>query len=192
MNVETGLKWMTLFDEKIQANKALLIELDTPIGDSDHGSNMSRGMTHVMEALNKDTPGTFADLLKTVAMQLLSKVGGASGPLYGSAFLGMAKAAQQNLPISELVREGLAGIQKRGKAETGEKTMVDVWALMVEALDEGGLTSDAVKAAVESTKDMKATKGRASYVGERSIGHIDPGSYSSGLLFEALLEAGGI
>lgn len=190
MNSQKGLKWMELFNQKVQDNKALLIELDTPIGDSDHGSNMSRGMQHVMDALNSQTPETFADLLKVVAMQLISKVGGASGPLYGSAFLGMSKAAQQDTSIAEVVKEGLAGIQKRGKAERGEKTMVDVWGPVADALAENSLTEEAIKAAVTATKDIKASKGRASYVGDRSIGHIDPGSYSSGLLFEAMLEAG--
>lgn len=190
MDVQTGLKWMELFNEKIQAHKALLIELDTPIGDSDHGSNMARGMQHVTEALAAKEPESLADLFKTVAMQLLSKVGGASGPLYGSAFLNISKAAEQEADIAEQVKEGLAGIQKRGKANLGEKTMVDVWAAVAEALAEDTLTTDSIKGFVEATKDIKATKGRASYVGERSIGHIDPGSYSSGLLFEAMLEAG--
>lgn len=190
MDVQTGLKWMELFNEKIQANKALLIELDTPIGDSDHGSNMARGMDHVKQTLDAKEPDSVPDLFKTVAMQLLSKVGGASGPLYGSAFLGMSKAAQQEASIAQQVREGLAGIQKRGKADVGEKTMVDVWASVADALDDNSLTQEAIKTFVEATKDIKATKGRASYVGERSIGHIDPGSYSSGLLFEAMLEAG--
>lgn len=190
MDLQTSIKWMELFNEKVQANKALLIELDTPIGDSDHGSNMSRGMQHVIEALEAKAPESAADLLKTVAMQLLSKVGGASGPLYGSAFLNMSKAEQQGLSIAEVVKEGLAGIQKRGKAEVGEKTMVDVWSPVVADLEANSLTVESVKAAVEATKDTKATKGRASYVGDRSIGHIDPGSYSSGLLFEAMIEAG--
>lgn len=190
MDSQKGLKWMEIFNQKIQENKELLIELDTPIGDSDHGSNMSRGMQHGIDALANQTPETFADLLKVVAMQLISKVGGASGPLYGSAFLAMSKAAQEDASIGELVKEGLAGIQKRGKAERGEKTMVDVWGPVADALTEDALTEDVVKEAVEATKDIKATKGRASYVGERSIGHIDPGSYSSGLLFEAMLEAG--
>lgn len=181
---------MELFNEKIQANKALLIELDTPIGDSDHGSNMARGMQHVREALEAKKPESVPDLFKTVAMQLLSKVGGASGPLYGSAFLGLSKAAQQDANIADQVKEGLVGIQKRGKAVVGEKTMVDVWAAVADALAEHSLTSESVKEFVEASKDIKATKGRASYVGERSIGHIDPGSYSSGLLFEAMLEAG--
>lgn len=190
MDLQTSIKWMELFNEKVQANKALLIELDTPIGDSDHGSNMSRGMQHVIEALEAKAPESAADLLKTVAMQLLSKVGGASGPLYGSAFLNMSKAEHQGLSIAEVVKEGLAGIQKRGKAEVGEKTIVDVWSPVVADLEANSLTVESVKAAVEATKDTKATKGRASYVGDRSIGHIDPGSYSSGLLFEAMIEAG--
>lgn len=190
MELQAALKWMALFNDKIQENKALLIELDTPIGDSDHGSNMARGMQHVTDALAAKEPVDVAELFKTVAMQLLSKVGGASGPLYGSAFLGLSKAAQQGASLVDQVNEGLAGIQKRGKAEVGEKTMVDVWSAVANALAEDNLTVEAVKGFVEATKDIKATKGRASYVGDRSIGHIDPGSYSSGLLFEAMMEAG--
>ena len=121
-------------------------------------------------------------------MQLISKVGGASGPLYGSAFMGMAKAEKDGKDLSEVIQAGLDMIQKRGKAVPGEKTMVDVWSGIPASLQAGDLTREKIGSLVEATKDLKATKGRASYVGERSIGHIDPGSASSGLLFEALLE----
>ena len=121
-------------------------------------------------------------------MQLISKVGGASGPLYGSAFMGMAKAEKDDKDLSEVIQAGLDMIQKRGKAVPGEKTMVDVWSGIPVSLQSGDLTHEKIGSLVEATKDLKATKGRASYVGERSIGHIDPGSASSGLLFEALLE----
>lgn len=149
---------------------------------------MARGMAAVMENLNGKDFDKASDVYKVVAMQLVSKVGGASGPLYGSAFMGMAKLAK-DVSVVELLTEGLAMIQKRGKAEKGEKTMVDVWIAVIEALKKNQLTNDVIWSAVEATKDIAATKGRASYVGERSIGHIDPGSYSSGLLFEAMLEA---
>ena len=121
-------------------------------------------------------------------MQLLGKVGGASGPLYGSAFMGLSKASEDS-SLADALQAGLDMIQKRGKAEKGEKTMVDVWIPVIEALKNDGLTKDVVEEAVLATKDIQATKGRASYVGERSVGHIDPGSFSSGLLFEAMLEA---
>ncbi|WP_049476183.1 dihydroxyacetone kinase subunit DhaL [Streptococcus constellatus] len=192
MDAELAKKWMLLFNEKIQANKDYLSELDTPIGDGDHGGNMARGMTAVVENLEGKDFANSAEVFQVVSMQLLSKVGGASGPLYGSAFMGIMKAEKEGTSLVDAVQAGLDMIQKRGKANVGEKTMVDVWDGVVEAIRREELTKETIRALVESTKDMKATKGRASYVGERSIGHIDPGSYSSGLLFEALLEAEGL
>ncbi|AWN61130.1 dihydroxyacetone kinase subunit DhaL [Streptococcus sobrinus] len=191
MDIKIAKAWMTSFNDKIQENKDYLSELDTPIGDGDHGSNMARGMAAVMGALDQSEPATTADLFKLVSMQLLSKVGGASGPLYGSAFMGMTKAEQAGVDLPGLIEAGLEMIQKRGKATTNEKTMVDVWAGVLDALKENKLNAAIIDQLVQATKDMKATKGRASYVGERSIGHIDPGSSSSGLLFKALLEVGG-
>ena len=190
MTVDKVLDWMRLFNDKIQANKDYLSELDTPIGDGDHGGNMARGMAAVMENLDGKTFASEADIFKVVSMQLVSKVGGASGPLYGSAFMGMTKSAQAGSSLVEQLEAGLEMIQKRGKAEVGEKTMVDVWVPVIAALKEGNVTAELIRETVEATKDIQATKGRASYVGERSIGHLDPGSYSSGLLFEAMLEAG--
>ena len=192
MDAELAKKWMLLFNEKIQANKDYLSELDTPIGDGDHGGNMARGMAAVVENLEGKDFTNSAEVFQVVSMQLLSKVGGASGPLYGSAFMGIMKAEKEGTSLVDAVQAGLDMIQKRGKASVGEKTMVDVWAGVVEAIRREELTKETIRALVESTKDMKAMKGRASYVGERSIGHIDPGSYSSGLLFEALLEAEGL
>lgn len=191
MDVTNAKKWMINFNAKIQENKDYLSELDTPIGDGDHGGNMARGMAAVVNMMDKSELATTADVFKLVSMQLLSKVGGASGPLYGSAFMGMTKAEQAGTDLAGLVEAGLDMIQKRGKATTNEKTMVDVWAGVLTAIKEGGLNEDTIDQLVQATKDMKATKGRASYVRERSIGHIDPGSYSSGLLFKALLEIGG-
>ena len=191
MDIKIAKAWMTSFNDKIQENKDYLSELDTPIGDGDHGSNMARGMAAVMEALDQSEPATTADLFKLVSMQLLSKVGGASGPLYGSAFIGMTKAEQAGVNLPGLIEAGLEMIQKRGKATTNEKTMVDVWAGVLDALKENKLNAAVIDQLVQASKDMKAIKGRASYVGERSIGHIDPGSSSSGLLFKALLEVGG-
>ncbi|GAA0059982.1 UNVERIFIED_CONTAM: dihydroxyacetone kinase subunit L [Streptococcus canis] len=188
MQAQDAIKWMTLFNEKIQVNKDYLSQLDTPIGDGDHGGNMARGMTAVMENLDGKEFASAKEVFKVVAMQLLGKVGGASGPLYGSAFMGLSKASEDS-NLADALQAGLDMIQKRGKAEVGEKTMVDVWTPVIEALKNDGLTKDVVEGAVLATKDIQATKGRASYVGERSVGHIDPGSFSSGLLFEAMLEA---
>ena len=188
MDAARAKKWMQLFNEKIQEQKAYLSDLDTPIGDGDHGGNMARGMAAAVESLAAKDFASAAEVFQAVSMQLISKVGGASGPLYGSAFMGMAKAEKAGKDLSEVIQAGLDMIQKRGKAVPGEKTMVDVWSGIPLSLQSGDLTHEKIGSLVEATKDLKATKGRASYVGERSIGHIDPGSASSGLLFEALLE----
>ncbi|MDO4814281.1 MAG: dihydroxyacetone kinase subunit DhaL [Gemella sp.] len=189
MNVQDAIKWMNLFNEKIQANKDYLSELDTPIGDGDHGGNMARGMAAVVEELKAKEFTKTSDVFKVVGMQLLSKVGGASGPLYGSAFVGLSKAIDEKT-FAESAQEALDMIVKRGKANQGEKTMVDVWTPIIKDLEEKALDLEKIKSYVEATKDTAATKGRASYVGERSLGHIDPGSQSTGYLFEALLESG--
>ena len=188
MDAARAKKWMQLFNEKIQDQKAYLSDLDTPIGDGDHGANMARGMSAAVESLAAKDFASAAEVFQAVSMQLISKVGGASGPLYGSAFMGMAKVEKDGKDLSEVIQAGLDMIQKRGKAVPGEKTMVDVWSEIPVSLQSGDLTHEKIGSLVEATKDLKATKGRASYVGERSIGHIDPGSASSGLLFAALLE----
>ena len=189
MEVKDAILWMKLFHEKIQEQKDYLSELDTPIGDGDHGGNMSRGMAAVVEDLSSKDYASASALFKAVGMQLLSKVGGASGPLYGSAFVGMSKGIESGNLVDAL-QAGLDMIVKRGKAAPGEKTMVDVWTPVIEDVKNGRLTEESINHYVEATEGLLATKGRASYVGERSIGHIDPGSYSSGLLFKAMLEAG--
>ena len=189
MDKTVAVKWMTLFNQKVQEEKDYLSELDGPIGDGDHGANLARGMAAALEALNSTEPQSAAEAFKAVSMALISKVGGASGPLYGSAFMGMMKAEQAGQDLAGVLEAGLDMIVKRGHAQVGEKTMVDVWSPVVEAVKKDQLTNDFIEQAVLSTKDIVATKGRASYVGERSIGHIDPGSQSSGLLFKALLEA---
>lgn len=183
-------QWMKLFAEKIEANKAYLSDLDTPIGDGDHGNNMARGMAAVQEAFKSKNPTDVTSALKLVAMSLISKVGGAAGPLYGTAFLEMAKLSTSTNDLGLLTEAAINGIKKRGGANAGDKTMVDVWLVAVPALKENSLTAKQIEEAVQSTKDMEAKKGRASYLGERSIGHLDPGSVSSGYLFQALLEAG--
>ncbi|QHF55395.1 MULTISPECIES: dihydroxyacetone kinase subunit DhaL [Streptococcus] len=188
METKTALLWMEKFNEKIQANKDYLSELDSPIGDGDHGGNMARGMAAVMQELSVKEYETADQVFKVVAMQLLSKVGGASGPLYGSAFMGITKACQTGASLADTLQAGLEMIQKRGKVELGEKTMVDIWIPVISALQAENLSLNVIQEAVEGTRNIIATKGRASYVGERSIGHIDPGSFSSGLLFEAMLE----
>lgn len=191
MDKIVAVKWMQVFNQKVEAEKDHLSELDGPIGDGDHGANLARGMAAAVEAINTSDPQSTADVLKTVSMALISKVGGASGPLYGSAFMGMMKAEQAGQDLAGVLEAGADMIEKRGHAQVGEKTMIDVWRPVIEAVKRDQLTNEVIDQAVLSTKDVVATKGRASYVGERSIGHIDPGSYSSGLLFKALLEAEG-
>jgi phosphoenolpyruvate---glycerone phosphotransferase subunit DhaL len=194
--------WLRRFRDLVIKNKVELTELDSAIGDADHGINMARGMDAVMQKLDGTHPAGADDLLKTVAMTLLSSVGGASGPLYGTFFLRFGKAAGSSneldlAGLASALRAGLAGIVERGKAETGEKTMVDALSPALDELDavinKGGdlaaavtAARDAAAAGRDATLPLVARKGRASYLGERSAGHIDPGAASMSLLFDAL------
>lgn len=182
-------KWLRLFAKKVESNKLYLSELDAAIGDGDHGNNMARGVRAVEEGFNLKTPQDLTSALKLTAMAFISKVGGASGPLYGTAFLEMAKASSKTDDLSELLEAALAGIKKRGGATADDKTMVDVWEKVLPTIKDGSISEDGIEEAVEATKDMQAKKGRASYLGERSIGHLDPGAVSSGYLFNSLLKA---
>lgn len=190
MNVENVKKWLILFTDKVNEEKAYLSDLDGAIGDGDHGMNMARGTAEMVKALDEKNPETTSDTFKVAGMTLVSKVGGASGPLYGSAFIGMAKAAKDSDDIITILKAGLEGIQKRGKAEVGEKTMIDTWSPVIDALENNQLTGELIDEIVQKTKDIQTTKGRASYLGERSLGHLDPGAVSSGYLFKAMLESG--
>lgn len=182
--------------DEIIANKDYLTDLDRSIGDADHGVNMAKGFGFTKEALEADFDD-YKTLFNKVATTLLSKVGGASGPLYGSFFMKFAASVKD---IEELTRDelnkaftaGVDGVKQRGKAEVGDKTMVDVLEPVAEALNAGKSFDEVVQIAEESmekTKDIKAKKGRASYVGERSIGHIDPGAASSYILVKETLGA---
>lgn len=192
VEIESLKKWIELYGEKVTENKEHLNQLDSDIGDGDHGSNLTRGAAAVKEKVSESEYDNLSDFFKDVGMTLVSKVGGASGPLYGSAFISMAKQAKESDDLAALLEAGLDGIQKRGKAEAGEKTMVDEWIPVVAALKENKLTDEVIEDSLQKTKDMKATKGRASYLGDRSIGHIDPGAQSSAYLFKSLLEAGAV
>ncbi|EGP3414370.1 dihydroxyacetone kinase subunit L [Listeria monocytogenes] len=187
-----ALRWLNDFGERVQENKQLLSDLDQAIGDGDHGINMARGLGELKKAFTEKEPADLKDVFKTAGMTMVSKVGGASGPLYGTAFLNMSKAVDADtidaVGLTKVIEAGLEGIEKRGKSHAGEKTMIDVWEPVVHALHQEDLTDDVVDAALQKTKDLKATKGRASYLGERSIGHLDPGAYSSALLFLAMLQ----
>ncbi|MGG0717102.1 dihydroxyacetone kinase subunit DhaL [Robertmurraya massiliosenegalensis] len=196
--VQQVLNWLEKTNEKIQRNKEYLTSLDQAIGDGDHGINMSRGFQEVMSKTSATSYNSVSDLLKDVAMTLLSKVGGASGPLYGTAFLKMSMAVKGKEPIDkqaleDALEEALNGILQRGKAQLGDKTLVDVWTPVVNFLKEhtgieGHQLEEVAKNAMESTKEVMAKKGRAAYLKERSIGHLDPGSVSSYYLFASLAE----
>ncbi|EGP5640899.1 dihydroxyacetone kinase subunit DhaL [Enterococcus sp. C43] len=177
-----------------QNHKGYLSDLDTPIGDGDHGNNMGRGVSAFEDAFKKEEPTTISDTFKVLSMAMISKVGGASGPLYGSAFMNMMKATKDvdvinsQEQLGKIIEEGTNGIQARGKAEAEDKTMLDVWLPVTEALKNNQLTADVIENAKEHTKNLVEKKGRASYLGERAIGHIDPGAASSAILFQTLLD----
>ena len=188
--------------EVIQANKDFLTELDMPIGDSDHGINLARGFGAVVAKLPTLEGKDAGTILKTVGMTLVSTVGGASGPLYGTAFMkaGAKMAGKQALSMDDLLvclHEAVEGIKMRGKATTGEQTMLDAMVPALEAMKAASGTPaevlaaglKAAEAGVEATKDMIATKGRASYLGERSLGHQDPGATSFTLIFGVIAKA---
>jgi phosphoenolpyruvate---glycerone phosphotransferase subunit DhaL len=184
--------WLKAWADQVKTEKDYISDLDNAIGDGDHGFNMSKGLTAYLDARAVKPAETISDEFKMLGMTMLSKVGGASGPLFGSAFLSMSKdtAGKDELTLDDvitLLSNALEAIQKRGKATVGEKTMIDVWHPAIELLKNNELTMDAIDGLVNATIPMMATKGRAAYLGERSIGHIDPGSYSSGLMLKHLL-----
>lgn len=185
-------KWIEAFGDQIIAQKEYITELDAPIGDSDHGMNMARGLEAYRAAIAKAPAKTPAEVFQKLAMAMLSKVGGSSGPLYGSAFLALytalkGKAEVTDEDFAQAVAKATLAIESRGRSKEGEKTMDDVWGPVSRALAAKDLTVEKVDAFVNATAPLKATKGRASYVGDRSIGHVDPGSYSSGLFFKTFL-----
>ena len=199
-------RWIELAAADIAEQRDYLVDLDRAIGDGDHGENMDRGFTAALEALGQGQPGSVAEVLKTVAKTLMSTVGGAAGPLYGTAFLRASKAAGDGeldgAGAAAVIAGALEGIQARGKATTGEKTMVDAWTPALEAARaaaESGSDATAVfeaaataaEAGAAATEPMRATKGRASYLGERSIGHLDPGAVSTSLILRAAARAAG-
>ncbi|MDZ7957639.1 MAG: dihydroxyacetone kinase subunit DhaL [Aulosira sp. DedQUE10] len=197
------LQWLHAFANEIEQNKAYLTELDAAIGDADHGINMDRGFKKVVTQLPTVADQDIGSILKTVSMTLISSVGGASGPLYGTWFLRASTdvALKQELTEQDLLvllQAGLNGVLQRGKAQLGDKTMVDVLspavAAFAQAVGEGGDAVTALQQAVaaaeqglQATTPMLAKKGRASYLGERSIGHQDPGATSAYLMLKCLL-----
>ena len=204
MTNEDTLRWLEHVADVLRENAAYLTQLDSAIGDADHGTNMARGFKAVRDKFPTMAAMDMAAQLKTVGTTLVSTVGGASGPLYGTAFLraGTAITGKQELAAADVVamlEAFLGGIVARGKAQLNEKTMVDALTPAVsaakQALNEGAtlkeITTRATQAAEEGMKatiPMLATKGRASYLGERSIGHQDPGATSSWLILRSLSE----
>jgi dihydroxyacetone kinase-like protein len=191
--------WLAEFARLVAEQRSELCELDAAIGDGDHGTNMDRGMQAVLASMDGAAGDAVDDLIKRAGMTLVSTVGGASGPLYGTFFLRFAASAG---PVTEIdstqfaaaMRAGLDGVVARGRAEPEDKTMFDALAPAVQSLEAGaaGPLSDALAAAADAadkgrdaTIEMLARKGRASYLGERSIGHQDPGATSAALLLRA-------
>lgn len=213
LDVAWAQRWARESAAAVSAARDELVELDRQIGDGDHGENLNRGFQAVVAKLDSldaagGQPRLVSDVLKTVATTLMSSVGGASGPLYGTAFLRAAKVSGLEVldahAVVALLEGALEGITARGKAAPGEKTMVDAWGPAVDAAvaaADGGATpvevlraaADAAATGATSTTGLEATKGRASYLGERSIGHEDPGAASSALILQAaVLAAGGV
>ncbi len=189
------------FARTVAEHRDLLTELDTAVGDGDHGINLDRGLRAAVEALSTDRPGNPGGVFNLVGRRLVSTVGGASGALYGTAFLRAAKTAADatawdTTTCVDALRDAAEGIAARGKCEPGDKTMYDVWAAAVDALGsapgDGSLPAllSAGAVAAQQTVDRmtpwQARRGRASYLGERSIGHRDPGAVSSQMFFECL------
>lgn len=198
------VQWLVRTATVLDANKDYLTQLDSPIGDADHGVNMSRGFNKVLERLPGLAGQDIGAILQAASQALISGVGGASGPLYGT-FFKRAAAASQSLEtltgeeLLKLLRAGVDGIAQRGRAQVGDKTMLDAWSPALAALQanlaDGGDTVAGLRAAVAAAEQgmaatipLQARKGRASYLGERSIGHQDPGATSSYLMLKALLE----
>jgi phosphoenolpyruvate---glycerone phosphotransferase subunit DhaL len=191
--------WIRAYASEIAEHRAELVRLDTAIGDGDHGTNMDRGMRKAVEKLDGTEGEDIGALLKAVGMALVSSVGGAAGPLYGTLFLqmGMASAGREELDLAgwtAALEAGVKGVQMRGKAEPGDKTMVDALVPALEALRaaEGSGLADALRRSADAAEDgmratipLEARRGRASYLGPRSVGHQDPGATSTQLLLEA-------
>jgi dihydroxyacetone kinase-like protein len=196
--------WIREYARTIAGHKEELTALDSAIGDADHGTNMDRGMSAAVAALDAAPPADPAALLKQVGMTLVSKVGGASGPLYGTFFLRMAgtlgTGPADDETFARALRAGLDGVVARGKAQPGDKTMLDALSPACDALDaalaDGQALGPGLEAAATAAREgrdatipLVARKGRASYLGERSVGHQDPGATSTALLLDAAVAA---
>ena len=191
-------RWMTATADAVDREAERLTALDSAIGDADHGSNLRRGFTAVRTALEKEAPDTPGGVLVLAGRQLISTVGGASGPLYGTLLRRTGKALGDASEVSgtqltKALRTGVDAVMTLGGAAPGDKTMIDALVPAVDALGDGDFAAarTAAEEGAIATTPMQARKGRASYLGERSIGHQDPGATSSALLIAALSEADG-
>ncbi|GGN48711.1 dihydroxyacetone kinase subunit L [Streptomyces albiflavescens] len=190
-------RWMTATAASVDREAERLTALDSPIGDADHGSNLQRGFTAVVATLEKEAPDTPGAVLMLAGRQLVSTVGGASGPLYGTLLRRTGKALGDAAEVTEeqftdALRTGIDAVMALGGAVPGDATMIDALVPAVDALaDSFGAAKTAAEEGAVATTPLQARKGRASYLGERSIGHQDPGATSSALLIAALLEAAG-
>ncbi|MFF3160523.1 MULTISPECIES: dihydroxyacetone kinase subunit DhaL [unclassified Streptomyces] len=197
LDAEFFRRWMTTAAASVDREAERLTALDSAIGDADHGSNMQRGFTAVTAALEKEAPDTPGAVLVLAGRLLISTVGGASGPLYGTLLRRTGKALGDAAEVSEeqlaeALRAGVDGVMALGKATPGDKTMIDALVPAVDALGDGfAAARSAAEEGAVATVPLQARKGRASYLGERSIGHQDPGATSSALLIAALGEAAG-
>jgi dihydroxyacetone kinase-like protein len=190
-------RWMTATAASVDREAERLTDLDSPIGDADHGSNLQRGFVAVVATLEKEAPDTPGGVLTLAGRQLISTVGGASGPLYGTLLRRTGKALGDAGEVSEeqladALRAGVDAVMALGGAAPGDKTMIDALVPAVDALGESfGAAKTAAEEGAVATTPLQARKGRASYLGERSIGHQDPGATSASLLIGALVEAAG-
>ncbi|QCD54035.1 dihydroxyacetone kinase subunit DhaL [Streptomyces hawaiiensis] len=197
LDAEFFRRWMAATAASVDREAERLTALDSPIGDADHGSNLQRGFTAVVAVLEKEAPGTPGGVLTLAGRQLISTVGGASGPLYGTLLRRTGKALGDAGEVSEeqlaeALRAGVDAVMTLGGAAPGDKTMIDALVPAVDALgDSFAAARTAAEEGAVATTPLQARKGRASYLGERSIGHQDPGATSSALLIAGLAEAAG-
>ncbi len=205
VSISDLVRWVRTFAGLVAEHRDVLTGLDAAIGDGDHGTNMDRGMRAAVAALDEEDPGTARALFSKVGMTVVSTVGGASGPLFGTLFLrvGSALGDATDVSLAQLaagLRAGLDGVTARGKAEPGDKTMLDALTPAVQALESAAVAGTdkaealrlalaAAEAGRDATTAMLARKGRASYLGERSVGHQDPGASTATLLMAAAVQA---
>ena len=202
LTLDTFIKWFHKVSYHLSEKKEYLSDLDSPIGDADHGTNIARGFEIIVKQIEEKKPETIAELLKNAAMVMMTKVGGASGMLYGAFFLKASMAAKNKTDLNvdafiDVIEAGINGIINRGRAKIGDKTMIDVWVPFLTSLKlnkendfKQTLSQLVIEAEInmKKTTELQAKKGRASYLGQRSIGHQDPGATSTYFILLSLKE----